>query len=166
MAFRQHQEVDRKSCAKYLIAFTYPIFTPTSLVCSLNPIAALCFALALWVLSRLEIPYACLGVSAAQSIPTVGWTVKPAQHLPHFRSTAIPLDSGGCRFALPPSETAISLGPQSASLGPSPSFPVPPDPLLATHYSPFSFSRRWWGCAAGQSGIVQWLSRRNGVSCI
>lgn len=97
------------------MAFTYPIFTPTSLVCSLNPMAALSFALALWVLSRLELPYACLGVSAAQSIPTVGWTVKPAQHLPHFRSTAIPLDPGGCRFALPPSETAISLGPQSAS---------------------------------------------------
>jgi hypothetical protein len=58
MAFRQHQEVEKKSCAKNLMAFTYPIFTPTSLVCSLNPMAVLSFALELWVLSRLELSYA------------------------------------------------------------------------------------------------------------
>jgi hypothetical protein len=154
MSFRQHQEVDRKSCGKYLMAFTYPIFTPTVLVCSFNPMAVLCFALALWLLSRLELPYTCLGVSSAQIIPSVGWTVKPAQHLPYFRSTAIPLDSGGCRFALPnlpPSETTISLRPQSTSLGPSTSFPMPPDPLLATHYLPFSF--------LGDGGVPCWSVR-------
>ena len=70
--------------------------------------------------------------------------------LPHFQSTAILLGSGGCRLA---SETAISLGPQYASSEPPPSFPMPPDPLLATHHSPLSFSRRW-GCPHYPEEIV------------
>jgi len=102
------------------------IFTPTALVCSSNPLATLFFVSALWVSGRLELPCACLGVSAAQSILTVG-------------RTAIPLDYDGCRLVLPTSETAISLGPQPASPAPSPSFPMPPDPLLAHIIRHFHF---------------------------
>ena len=113
------------------MVFTYAIFTPTSLVCSLNPKAALFFVLALLVSRRPELPYSCLEVLVAQRLPTVG-------------RTAILLDSGGCRLMLPHSEIAISLGPQSVSPIPSPSFPMPLDLLLATHQLLLSFSQQWW----------------------